>query len=147
MEKTTKIDNEGYYQFGICSDRLFFLQIVQIFKGCKSPQPPHPRFEDRKWSVGLMVGVRPSDCRSVPGVAIRTNFLALSDRRPSRGPKFWLIRPRAEPSRIVQLTKNFSALGLALEHFFGKIRTVEQPNSQDSRSIFGPNQCFFSVFL
>ena len=55
MEKTTKIDNEGYYQFGICSDRLFFLQIVQIFKGCKSPQPPHPRFEDRKW-YGRTVG-------------------------------------------------------------------------------------------
>ena len=90
IKKTTKIDNEGYYQFEISSNRLIFLPIVQIFlvtyqndrsvKGCKSPQSPHPRFEDRKWSVGLMVGVRPSDCRSVPGVAIRTNFLALSDR-------------------------------------------------------------------
>ena len=26
------------------------------------------------------------------GVGIRTNFLALSDRRPSRGQKFWLVR-------------------------------------------------------
>jgi len=29
--KTTKIENGGYYQFEICSDRLIFLPMVQIF--------------------------------------------------------------------------------------------------------------------
>ena len=27
MEKTTKIENGGYYQFEICSDRLIFLPM------------------------------------------------------------------------------------------------------------------------
>ena len=153
MEKQTKIDKEGYYQPEICSDRLIFLPIVQIFlvtyqndrpaKDCKSP---HPRFEDRKWSVGLMVGVRPSDCRSVPGVAIRTNFLALSDRRPSRGPKSLACptESRAEPNCPIVRKSLGSALGSAPEHFFGQIRTVGQPNSRESRSIFSLELTFFS---
>ena len=60
---------------------------------------------------------------SASGVGIRTKFLALSDRRPSRGPKFLACptESRAEPNcPIVR-----KSLGSAPEHFFGQIRTSD----------------------
>ena len=48
MEKTTKIDNEGYYQLEICSDRLIFL-------------PMYPRSSMHSFAVN----VSGSSCRNV----------------------------------------------------------------------------------
>ena len=90
-----------------------------------------------------------SDCRSVPGVGIRTNFLALSDRRPSRGPKFWLVRPRAEPSRIVQLSENRSArLSARLPSTFSdKFGQSDSRIPENIGAFFRRNLGFFSDFF
>ena len=104
-------------------------------KGRKSPQPTQPKFEDRKWSVGLSVGSRGrhSDkfsCSVRPTAEPRSKILACP------------TESRAEPNcPIVR-----KSLGSAPEHFFGQIRTVGQPNSRDSRSILSIGFMFFFWF-
>ena len=151
IEKTTKIDNEGYYQFEISSDRLIFYKLCRLFletyqndrpvKGCKSPQPPHPRFEDRKRSVGLMVGL------SVGSRGRHSDKFSCSVR-PTAEPRSKILacptESRAEPNCPIVRKSLGSALGSAPEHFFGQIRTVGQPNSRESRSIFSLELTFFS---
>ena len=72
------------------------------------------------------------------GWAFGQNFFLCPTDGRAEVKNFWLVRPKAEPSRIVQLSENRlgSPLGSAPEHFFGQIRTPDSRAPETLGTLF-----------
>ena len=110
------------------------------------PDPTRPDFQNRGFRK-----VRPDPTSNIggrcPGVGIRTKFLALSDLRPSRGPKFLACptESRAELSDCPKIARLGSRLGSRA--LFRTNSDIGQPSSRDFRSFILSGQCFFLFYL
>ena len=82
-----------------------------------------------------------------PGVLIRTKFIGLSDRRPSRGQKFYLC-PTESRAEIVRLSEKRSArIAAFFGHFSTWVRTVRQPNFRESKDLLETKFIYLQWFL